>query len=144
MSEETQTVPTELSVTEPQTEGPTVATRPRPPVVLPAKIQVTPEALAEARRIMDKQGLEDAYVRLGVKGGGCSGMSYTMNFDRNVGEKDKIFDYDHGVRVAVDVKSFLYLRGLVLDYSNDLMGGGFKFENPNAKRTCSCGSSFSA
>ncbi|MHB2021172.1 MAG: HesB/IscA family protein [Candidatus Xenobia bacterium] len=116
----------------------------RPPVVLPSKIELTPRAIEEARRVIETQNLQDAYIRLGVKGGGCSGMSYTMNFDKNIGEKDKIFEYEGGVKVAVDVKSFLFLRGMVLDYSDDLIGGGFKFENPNAKRTCSCGSSFSA
>ncbi|HEY4002204.1 MAG TPA: iron-sulfur cluster assembly accessory protein, partial [Candidatus Xenobia bacterium] len=120
------------------------ATKLRPPVVLPSKIELTDKAVAEAHRIMEKQNLQNAYVRLGVKGGGCSGMSYTMTFDTNVSEKDKIFDYDLGVKVAVDVKSFLFLRGMILDFSDDLMGGGFKFENPNAKRTCSCGTSFSA
>lgn len=135
----------ESTQTQTPEENAAVATKPamRPPVVLPSKIEVTERAQAEAKRVMDKQGLEDAYVRLGVKGGGCSGMSYTMNFDRNAGEKDKIFEYPNGVKVAVDVKSFLFLRGMILDYSDDLIGGGFRFENPNAKRTCSCGTSFS-
>jgi len=144
MSEETTTVAVDVPMAAPQEESPGVATKPRPPMVLPARIQLTESALAEAKRIMEKRDLDDTYVRLGVKGGGCSGMSYTMNFDRTVNEKDKIFEYENGVKVVVDVKSFLYLRGLVLDYSNELMGGGFKFENPNAKRSCSCGSSFSA
>ena len=125
---------------------PTVTTKAtmRPPVILPSKVELSPRALEESRRVIKSQNLEDSYIRLGVKGGGCSGMSYTMGFDKNVGEKDKVFEYEGGVRVVVDVKSFLFLRGMILDFSDDLIGGGFKFENPNAKRTCSCGSSFSA
>lgn len=82
-------------------------------------------------------------LRVGVKGGGCSGLSYTMQFEEKPTDHDKIQDSD-GVRIFVDPKSYLYLNGLTLDYSTDLIGGGFKFVNPNATRTCSCGTSFSA
>lgn len=82
-------------------------------------------------------------LRVGVKGGGCSGLSYTMQFEEKPGDHDKVQDSE-GVRIFVDPKSYLYLNGLTLDYSTDLIGGGFKFVNPNATRTCSCGTSFSA
>jgi iron-sulfur cluster assembly protein len=80
---------------------------------------------------------------VGVKGGGCSGLSYSMQFEEKPKEHDKVFEIE-GLQVFCDPKSYLYLNGLTLDYTTDLIGGGFKFVNPNATRTCSCGSSFSA
>jgi iron-sulfur cluster assembly protein len=106
-------------------------------------IQVTPSAANEMRRLLTAQGHKQWGLRVGVKGGGCSGLSYTMQFEDQPGEHDRVFDAD-GVRIFCDPKSYLYLNGLTLDYSNELMGGGFKFINPNAVRSCSCGSSFSA
>jgi len=82
------------------------------------------------------------YVRVGVKSGGCSGLSYELNFDNKIGETDKLFE-DNAVRIVVDKKSFLYLVGTVLEYSGGLNGKGFVFNNPNAQRTCGCGESFS-
>ena len=82
------------------------------------------------------------YVRVGVKSGGCSGLSYELDFDNKMSETDKVFE-DNDVRIIVDKKSFLYLVGTVLEYSGGLNGKGFVFNNPNAQRTCGCGESFS-
>lgn len=106
-------------------------------------IHVTPAAASEMRRLLVSQDRKQWGLRVGVKGGGCSGLSYTMQFEEKPGDHDRVFDVD-GVQIFCDPKSYLYLNGLTLDYTNELMGGGFKFINPNAVRTCSCGSSFSA
>lgn len=82
------------------------------------------------------------YVRVGVKSGGCSGLSYDLKFDKQQEEGDKVFE-DNGVKIIVDKKSFLYLIGTTLEYSGGLNGTGFVFNNPNASRTCGCGESFS-
>lgn len=82
------------------------------------------------------------YVRVGVKSGGCSGLSYELKFDNSKAESDKLFE-DNNVRILVDKKSFLYLVGTTLEYSGGLNGKGFVFNNPNAQRTCGCGESFS-
>lgn len=82
------------------------------------------------------------YVRVGVKSGGCSGLSYDLSFDASVNKDDKVFE-DNDIRIAVDKKSFLYLVGTTLEYSGGLNGKGFVFNNPNAQRTCGCGESFS-
>ncbi len=108
-------------------------------------IQMTANALEEVLRLRERRP-DDLFLRVGVKGGGCSGLSYTMDFDRpeNITVHDEVYDYDAGFKVIVDKKSLLFLYGLVLDYSDDLLDGGFKFNNPNAERSCSCGTSFSA
>ena len=82
------------------------------------------------------------FVRVGVKSGGCSGLSYNLDFDKNQVEGDKVFE-DNGVKIIIDKKSFLYLVGTTLEYSGGLNGTGFVFNNPNANRTCGCGESFS-
>ena len=82
------------------------------------------------------------YVRVGVKSGGCSGLSYELKFDNQIGENDKVFE-DNEVKIAVEKKSFLYLAGTILEFSGGLNGKGFVFNNPNAQRTCGCGESFS-
>lgn len=82
------------------------------------------------------------YVRVGVKSGGCSGLSYELKFDKEQQESDKVFE-DNNIKIVVDKKSFLYLVGTTLDYSGGLNGAGFVFKNPNANRTCGCGESFS-
>ena len=106
-------------------------------------IGITEAAVKEVRRIIDEQQLPDATaLRVGVKGGGCSGFSYTLGFDDQVAETDQIFEAN-GVRLVCDPKSFLYLNGTDVDFEESLMGRGFKFGNPNASKTCGCGESFS-
>jgi iron-sulfur cluster assembly protein len=109
-----------------------------------AGLLVTAAAIQHIRDAMAKESipLEDGGLRLGVIGGGCSGLSYSIKFDTHPRERDRIFTFD-GVRVFVDPKSFLYLHGATLDYEETLMRQGFKFINPNSSRSCSCGSSFS-
>ncbi|MDK2973596.1 MAG: iron-sulfur cluster assembly protein [Candidatus Sumerlaeota bacterium] len=106
-------------------------------------ITVTPKAAEEVQRLLKLEKKESWGLRVGVAGGGCSGLSYTLAFDEKPKPTDSVFEIE-GVKVFVDPKSFLFLTGMVLDYSTDLLNGGFQFNNPNAKRTCSCGSSFSA
>ena len=84
----------------------------------------------------------DSFIRVGVEGGGCSGLTYKLEFDNQVKEGDKVFE-DKGVKIVCDRKSFLYLVGTELDFSDGLNGKGFQFRNPNAQRTCGCGESFS-
>jgi len=107
-------------------------------------IQISENALKHVLALREQQG-KDLCLRVGVKGGGCSGMSYTMNFEdpTNIQPNDEVYDYD-GFKVVCDPKSMLYLYGLLLDYSDALIGGGFQFTNPNASQTCGCGKSFSA
>lgn len=105
-------------------------------------ITVTEAALKEIKRLMNVQGIETGGLRLGVRGGGCSGLSYTINFDEKIGPHDHVFEFD-GVKVIIDAKSAIYLQGTRLDYHKDLMSGTFKFLNPNAAKTCGCGESFS-
>jgi iron-sulfur cluster assembly protein len=107
-------------------------------------LQVTDRAVKRIRVAMAKEGVspEEGGLRLGVMGGGCSGLSYSIKFDTRPRERDRIYDFD-GVRVFVDPKSFLYLHGMTLDYEETLMRQGFNFINPNSSRSCGCGSSFS-
>ena len=107
-----------------------------------AEIAVTPKAVEKIRQTFRKMGVEGG-LRLGVLGGGCSGLSYQFKFDTTPRAKDKVFDFD-GVQIFVDPKSLLYLHGMTLDYQESLMQSGFVFENPNAKKSCGCGTSFSA
>lgn len=106
-------------------------------------ITVTPTAINQIKTLLASQQKGDWGVRVGVKGGGCSGLSYTMDLAEAPTDEDKVFDFD-GVKVFCDKKSYFYLNGLTLDFLDALMGGGFKFINPNATATCGCGSSFSA
>ncbi len=105
-------------------------------------IQLTDAALKHVLALREKQG-KDLYLRVGVRQGGCSGMSYMMDFEEpsKVRENDEVFDYD-GFKIVCDPKSLLYLYGLVLDYSDAMIGGGFQFTNPNATQNCGCGKSF--
>lgn len=105
-------------------------------------IKVTDAAKKQAQRLMEDSGEEGAFIRVGVEGGGCSGLMYQLNFDTEEKEEDKVFE-DNGVKIVVDKKSFLYLVGTTLDFSGGLNGKGFIFVNPNADRTCGCGESFS-
>lgn len=106
-------------------------------------IQLSENALKHLLMLKEQQGNHDLCLRVGVRQGGCSGMSYMMDFEdlSQVRENDKVFDYE-GFKIICDPKSLLYLYGLVLDYSNALIGGGFQFTNPNAAQTCGCGKSF--
>lgn len=105
-------------------------------------IKVTDTAKKKALQLMEEDGLSNAFIRVGVEGGGCSGLMYQLTFDTQLKEDDKEF-IDNDIKVVVDKKSFLYLIGTILDYSGGLNGKGFVFNNPNAGRTCGCGESFS-
>lgn len=105
-------------------------------------IYLTPAAVAEVKRLMAEEGQEDLYLRIGITSGGCSGMSYLMEFDSRRSDLDREFDFD-GLKVRVDLKALLQLAGTSLDFKGGLLGGGFAFSNPKAKRSCGCGSSFS-
>ena len=105
-------------------------------------IKVSDNAKKQALRLMEDEGQVDYFIRVGVKGGGCSGLMYELDFDNTITENDKEIE-DNGIKVVVDKKSYLYLIGTELDYSGGLNGKGFVFSNPNADRTCGCGESFS-
>ena len=106
-------------------------------------IKVSEPAKDEVLKLMKEKNMSsEAFIRVGVKGGGCSGLTYQMDFDEELKDEDKVFE-DKGVKIVVDKKSFLYLVGTTLEYSGGLNGNGFSFENPNASRTCGCGESFS-
>ncbi|MAH81881.1 MAG: iron-sulfur cluster assembly accessory protein [Flavobacteriaceae bacterium] len=107
-------------------------------------IKVSASAKNKVRVLMKEEGFDpnQAYVRVGVKSGGCSGLSYDLNFDDKTNNEDKLYE-DNNVKIIVDKKSLLYLIGTTLEYSGGLNGKGFVFNNPNAERTCGCGESFS-
>ncbi len=105
-------------------------------------IKVTESAKKQALRLMEEAGDTNSFIRVGVLGGGCSGLKYELSFDNQELDDDKSFE-DNGVKIVVNKKSFLYLVGTILDYSGGLNGKGFVFKNPNADRTCGCGESFS-
>lgn len=105
-------------------------------------IKVTDNAKSKALQLMQEDGKSGYFIRVGVKGGGCSGLMYELDFDNVINDSDKSFE-DNGIQVVVDKKSFLYLVGTTLDFSGGLNGKGFVFINPNADRTCGCGESFS-
>ena len=107
-------------------------------------IKVSETAKSKVLQLMQEDGFDPNidYVRVGVKSGGCSGLSYDLKFDKSQIDGDKLFE-DNGVKIVVDTKSFLYLIGTTLEYSGGLNGAGFVFNNPNANRTCGCGESFS-
>jgi iron-sulfur cluster assembly protein len=124
----------------------TTATEERTKPAAPAKgILVTEKALSKVRSAMAKEGIsaEQGGLRLGVQGGGCSGLSYNVRFDTQPRERDRIFQFSD-IRVFVDPKSFIYLNGMTLDYQETLMQQGFVFVNPQASKSCGCGTSFSA
>ena len=105
-------------------------------------ITITEKAIGEIKKILEQENEPDLFLRVGVQGGGCSGLSYFLSLDKEIRPQDKILEHD-GVKVVVDSKSAMYLEGTVLDFTDGLMGRGFVFNNPNAVRTCGCGSSFS-
>jgi iron-sulfur cluster assembly protein len=107
-------------------------------------ITLTERAAKKIAGVFHDQNLPDtAALRVGVKGGGCSGFSYTLDMAHEPARDDEVFE-SHGVRVVCDPKSYLYLNGTEIDYDEALLGGGFQFNNPNAGKTCGCGASFSA
>ena len=106
-------------------------------------VSMTPVAVSRVKELMTAQKLDNAFLRMGVRGGGCSGMTYDLQFDNELRKHDKQFEVE-GVKVVVDVKSYLYLNGTTLDYVTQGLTGGFTFVNPNAKSSCGCGTSFSA
>ncbi len=105
-------------------------------------VTFTPNAVKKIKEIMAQQNPVPAGLRVGVVGGGCSGFSYSMAFENQAGMMDKTYEID-GLKVFVDGTSAMYLQGATVDYVETIEGAGFKFENPNAQRTCGCGSSFS-
>ena len=107
-------------------------------------IEVSEKAKLKAIELMKDDGYDASidFIRVGVKSGGCSGLSYELTFDKEEKENDKVFE-NNDIKIIVDKKSFLYLVGTELDYSGGLNGTGFVFKNPNANRTCGCGESFS-
>ena len=115
---------------------------PQPQTAIPDEIQLTEKAVTEIKNIKATNNIPDSHgLRLGVKGGGCSGLTYVLAFDEQAKEKDHVLDLK-GIKVFVDQKSMFYLSGTVLDFSDGLNGRGFVFNNPQASKTCGCGSSF--
>jgi len=106
-------------------------------------IKMTEPAITKVKEIQGQQNPAPSGLRISIVGGGCSGFSYQMNFENKTGMLDKVYEFD-GLKVFVDQASMLYLDGAEIDYIETLEGAGFKFNNPNVKSTCGCGSSFSA
>ena len=105
-------------------------------------IALTPSAAQEVKRLIEKEQKPNLGLRVGVKGGGCSGMSYVMAVEEVTPKQyDTVFEQE-GIKVLIDAKSHLYLDGTTIDYKNGIMGGGFEFSNPLAKKSCGCGHSF--
>lgn len=124
--------------------SPQQAAAPAPPQpAKTGKVDVTPKAVGKIKAAFEREGVSGGGLRLGVLGGGCSGLSYQFKFDRKPRANDNVFEFD-GVQVFVDPKSMVYLDGMILDYKESLMYSGFAFENPHAKKSCGCGTSFSA
>ena len=107
------------------------------------QITLTKNAAKRVNAILTGEGKKGYSLRVNVSGGGCSGMSYNLTFDDKINEFDKIYE-SNGVKIICDVKSWFYVKGTEVDFSNDLLSGGFQLNNPNANRTCGCGTSFSA
>ncbi len=120
------------TTTTPTTTTPTTDAKP---------LNFTSNAISKVKEIMAQQNPVPAGLRVGVVGGGCSGFSYSMAFENGAGMMDKTFDFE-GLKVFVDATSLMYLKGVNIDYLETLEGAGFKFDNPNVKSTCGCGSSF--
>jgi iron-sulfur cluster assembly protein len=107
-------------------------------------IEISETAARKIRSLMARQGISEGGLRVGVRGGGCSGLSYTFQWEREPRPGDEVFEGPEGSKIFVDRKSYLFLRGTRLDYDTALLTQGFVFHNPNAKHTCGCGSSFGA
>ena len=108
-----------------------------------AQIFVSEKAVKRLKAVMSSEGKGDYFLRMSVDSGGCSGMNYKMDFDEQQDTFDNVFN-QNGLKVICDLKSWLYLKNISIDYSDDMLNGGFKIKNPNAERTCGCGTSFSA
>ena len=108
---------------------------------VPLTISISPDAVDHVRRFAEREGTPDSHLRVAVKGGGCSGLTYVLDLAEEPGEGDKVVE-EHGLKLFVDRKSYVFLAGTVLEYSGGLNGKGFVFSNPNAKTTCGCGTSF--
>jgi len=106
-------------------------------------ITVSEKAVGKIRNILEDEQKSSGFIRVGIKGGGCSGFTYILDIEEAQKDGDQVFDFG-GVKVLVDSKSIIYLAGTELDYTDGLNGSGFVFNNPNAQRTCGCGNSFSA
>lgn len=104
-------------------------------------ITVSEKAVGQIRNILEAEHKPDGYIRVGVKGGGCSGFTYILDIAEKQSESDQVFEFE-GVKVLIDSKSMIYLAGTELDYTDGLNGSGFVFSNPNAQKTCGCGDSF--
>jgi iron-sulfur cluster assembly protein len=107
-------------------------------------IEISQTAAQKIRSLMAKEGISEGGLRVGIKGGGCSGLSYTFAWEREARLGDEVFEGHDGAKIFVDKKSYLFLKGTILDYDTALLTKGFVFNNPNAKQTCGCGSSFGA
>jgi iron-sulfur cluster assembly protein len=105
-------------------------------------IQISDAAAGHIQKLMTKQGIAEGGLRVGIKGGGCSGLSYTFSWEKEARTDDEVFEGTGAAKIFVDRKSLIYLAGTTLDYDSALMGKGLHFINPNAKGTCGCGSSF--
>ena len=105
-------------------------------------IQLSETAIKEVKKLFEQQAKPGVFLRIGVKGGGCSGLTYDVKLDEKQEEFDRVFDVN-GLKVVCDTKSLVYLDGMMIDYSTELVGGGFRFVNPNATGSCGCGTSFS-
>ena len=105
-------------------------------------IQLSEAAQKEVKRLIGQNEKPGVFMRVGVKGGGCSGLTYEVKFDDRMKEWDRVFEAS-GVKIVCDSKSLVYLDGMIVDYSTELVGGGFRFVNPNATGSCGCGTSFS-
>jgi iron-sulfur cluster assembly protein len=123
------------------------ASQVKPPASLPSDskmITVTPKAVQKIRDAFAKQGVTGGGLRLGVLGGGCSGLSYQFKYEPKPRATDRVFTFENDVDVYVDPKSMVYLDGMTLDWKDSLIHSGFAFENPHAKKSCGCGTSFTA
>ena len=111
--------------------------------ILKDDIVLTNNAAKRVGAILTGEKKEGYYLRISVSGGGCSGMPYNLTFDNKENEFDKVYR-SQGIKIVCDIKSWFYVKGTEIDFSNDLLAGGFKLNNPNANKTCGCGTSFSA
>jgi len=107
-------------------------------------IRLTEQAVEQVKKMASKHALADGWgLRVGIKAGGCAGYEYKLDLEETPGDKDRVIEHDGGVSVFVDPKSYLFINEVVIDFSDNLLGGGFKFENPQAASSCGCGTSFS-